>query len=92
MNIKVKFTAQIKKEAGISSEFLEIEQGTTLQKCLSDLAERHSEGFKQILFKEDGEYRNSVLLAINNQQVKYSDNKVLNTGDELMIMSPIAGG
>ena len=92
MNIKLKFTPKIKKEAGISSEFIEIEQGTALQKCLRDLAERHNEGFKQILFKADGEYRNSVLLAINNQQVKYSDNKVLNTGDELMIMSPIAGG
>jgi MoaD family protein len=92
MNIQIKYFAQVKKEAGKGSETLEMEAGINLQSCVEKLSTRHTKSFREMLYDESGAYRDSVILIINNDQVRYAENPELNEGDELMIMSPIAGG
>ena len=92
MNIQIRYFAQVKKEAGKGSETLEMEAGINLQKCIEKLSTRHTKHFKEMLYDESGAYRDSVILIINNDQVRYAENPELKEGDELMIMSPIAGG
>ena len=91
MQIHIKYFAQIKSKAGKSSEVLELENGATLQVCIKKLS-RNDGIIYDILFDESGVYCDTVILVINSQQTRYTENPKMNDGDELMIMSPIAGG
>ena len=92
MQIHIKYFAQIKSKAGKSSEVLELESGATLQRCIEKLSKDNDHGINDILFDESGVYLDAVILVINGQQTRYTENPKMNDGDELMIMSPIAGG
>ena len=92
MKIHIKYFAQIKSKAGKSSEVLELESGGTLQGCIKKLSKENDHGINDILYDESGVYRDAVILVINSQQTRYAENPKMNDGDELMIMSPIAGG
>ena len=92
MQIHIKYFAQIKSKAGKSSEIIELENEATLQDCIEKLSKDNDHGINDILFDESGVYRDAVILVINSQQTRYAENPKMNDGDELMIMSPIAGG
>ncbi len=92
MEIKIRFTAQLKDVVGQGTDKITIEEKENLQSVLSRLTERYGDKFKNILFDESGTYRNSILLVLNQYQINYVDNVVLNDGDEIAIMSPISGG
>lgn len=90
--IKLKFTAQLKEKTGLAVDQIEITNGEKLQSILKRLADRYGKGFATILFDDTGNFRNSILIAINEYQENYKDNPTLKNGDELILMSPIAGG
>ena len=92
MKIDIKYFAQIKREAGKQSAELELKPGTTLQQCIKEVSGINNVGFKNIIFDEFGSYRNAIILVVNSVQVRYDENPEMNDGDELMLMSPIAGG
>lgn len=92
MKIDIKYFAQIKKEAERPSDEVELKPGATVQECLSEVCKKKSASFKNILFDDEGTYRDSVILIVNSVQVRYDENPEMNNGDELMLMSPIAGG
>ena len=90
--IKLKFTAQLKEKAGVAIDQIEIAEGEKLQSILKKLADRYGKDFATILFDDNGAFRNSNLIAINEYQENYKENPTLKNGDELILMSPIAGG
>ncbi len=92
MNIKLRFTAQLKDKAGLSTDQIELNPNEKLQSLLRRLVERYGNDFGEILFDEKGFYRNSNLIAINGYQVNYEENNELNEGDEITILSPVSGG
>ena len=92
MIVEVQFTAQLKREADIGKEQIELDNGKDLRELIHLLFKRYSEGFDAILFDNMGTYRPSVLLVLNGVQVMYDDSNTLHDGDIVTIMSPIAGG
>jgi len=92
MKIQLKYFAQMKKETGKSSEEIEFENGVTLQDCIKSISNKYSQSLYKMLFDESGAYRNTVVLVINNIQTRYSENPKMNDNDEILLMSPIAGG
>ncbi|MCT4586949.1 MAG: MoaD/ThiS family protein [Carboxylicivirga sp.] len=90
--IKVKYTAQLKKAVGKANDVLEVEETVTLEGCLKLLRAKYTDAFTNIVFDEDGHYLNAVLLVVNGVQRDFLDATAMQNGDELMIMSPIAGG
>lgn len=90
--IKVKYTAQLKKAVGKANDLLEIEEAVTIEGCLKLLLAKYTEAFTNIVFDENGNYLNAVLLVVNGVQRDFEDATELQNGDELMVMSPIAGG
>jgi MoaD family protein len=92
MKIEVRFTAQIKREAGRGSEVLDVHEGCSLEQVLTALNGRYTQGFDRILFDERGQYRETAMLVVNGQQVFFHVPQELKEGDVLTIMSPIAGG
>jgi len=92
MKINIKYFAQIKKEAGKPSDILEVPSGASLQECIRKIGDSNTASFKNMLFDESGAYRDTIVLMVNSIQVRYAENPVMHDGDELMLMSPIAGG
>ncbi len=92
MKLKLRFTAQLKDLAGLGTDEITLNENEKLQSSLKIIAERYGEQFTHVLFDENGNYRNSNLIIINQDQVNYDENSALNDGDELTLMSPIAGG
>ncbi len=90
--IKVKYTAQLKKTAGTGEEQIEINDSIGLTELLQTLCGKHDDRFHKMLFNEDGRFSNSVVLVLNGRQIRLEENPVLSDGDELLLLSPIAGG
>lgn len=91
MKIKIKYTAQLKKEAGVSEDWTEVESGIEVEDLLRSIAIGRSDAFRNILFDEENNRRQSILVIHNNEQIE-SEQLRLNENDEILIMSPIAGG
>lgn len=92
MNIKLRFTAQLKDKAGLGTDQIVLNSNEKLQSLLRRLVDKYGHDFGQILFDEKGFYRNSNLIAVNGYQVNYTENSKLNEGDEITILSPVSGG
>ncbi len=92
MRLKVQYTAQLKREAGTAEEEIEIEEAKDLQQVLKLLTASHNRNFYDILFDENGNFRNSVVLVLNGVQIGIDDPISLTDNDELLLLSPIAGG
>ncbi|GAA3554917.1 MoaD/ThiS family protein [Snuella lapsa] len=92
MDITLKFTAQIKDVVGKASDTVTVSNGTNLQELLTNLGMTYGDRFKTILFDEQGAYRHSNLIVIDQSQVNYDDDVTLADGMEITLMSPISGG
>ena len=92
MIIKLRFTAQLKDFAGVGIDKVELGKNEKLQSLLQKLTERYGDRFNDVLFDENGSYRNSNLIVINQTQVDFDENTLLKDRDEVTLMSPIAGG
>ncbi len=63
-----------------------------LQDLIMKLVDKYGSEFKSILFDENGTYRYSNLIVIDQSQVNYDDNTAMTDGVEVTLMSPISGG
>ena len=91
MKIKIKYTAQLKKEAATREEWKDMEASVEIEDLLKELANGKNEKFQNILFDENNRRRQSILVVHNNEQVS-GQVMELRENDEILIMSPIAGG
>jgi molybdopterin converting factor small subunit len=92
MKITMQYTAQLSMEAGCATEKLEIANGTTVAQIIINRAEKHGGKFSNMLLNADGEPVSTIMWVVNGEQVDRLVPHVLQDGDELMLMSPIAGG
>lgn len=90
--IKLRFTAQLKDLAGVGIDEIELTDKEQIHLLLERLVERYDSKFGDILFDKNGDYRHSNLIVINQCQVNYDEDSVLNDGDQVTLMSPISGG
>lgn len=91
IKIKIKYTAQLKKEAATGEEWKDMEASVEIEDLLKELVKGKNEKFQNILFDENNQRRLSILVIHNNEQVSGKGMK-LKENDEILIMSPIAGG
>ena len=92
MKITLQYTAQLSMEAGCATEKLEIAEGTTVKQIIINRAEKHGGKFSTMLLNSEGEPVATIMWIVNGEQVDRSVPHVLQEGDELILMSPIAGG
>ena len=90
--INVKYTAQLRKAAGVAEQKIYIHEKDTLQNLLKKLCQNHSDDLKNLLFDQQAQYRNSVLIVHNGSQIHYHANSALQSGDTILLISPISGG
>lgn len=92
MQIKIKYNAQLKKEAGIGDEVLNLQSGQSFDDLLNIISDKHSNGFRNVIFDDQNRRRRSLLTIRNGTQINGEETLKLNDGDEILLMSPIAGG
>jgi len=92
MIIKLRFTAQLKDAAGVGSDQIELLKNEKIQSFLKRTVDKYGSTYGNILFDEKGMYKHSNLIVVNQVQENYEENTLLNDGDELMLLSPVAGG
>ncbi len=92
MKVSMVYFAQLKDAAGTSSEIVELPDGADLASAVSDAARRHGEAFRKIALDEGGNIRPSLLVTVNGRPAARGAVVELRDGDEISLLSPIAGG
>ncbi len=94
MNIRIVYRGQIKQRTGRSHEDLEVQPGHSLENLLLEIRGRYGREVDAMLFDEQGNFRKMIMIVLNGTQLQAEDLEVtiLKEGDEIMLMSPIAGG
>ena len=90
MQVTVHYLAQLRRAAGCASERLEVELDVTVCDLFHQLAEIHGDGLRTLLLDENCRPHPSLLVFVGEQPAEYSG--VLREGDEITILTPMAGG
>lgn len=91
MKIQVHYAAQAREAAGTPTEQIEWAEGCASSDLLVRLAERHPP-LRPLLLNGAGEPSRSVLVFIDDEQVRVAEPRALKDGDVVTIVSPISGG
>lgn len=94
MKIHFSYTGQLAASAGVAEETVELADGATVLSALRDRMARHGGKFAELLSDDSGQPRSTLLVALNDEQVAGETyaSTVLTDGNNLMLMTPIAGG
>lgn len=92
MQVTIKYFAQVRQAAGVESETLPLRLGVDIQTALVELVKRHGEDFRAIVLDQTGCVRPGLLTVVNGQSVTNPKRHSLADGDELSLISAVAGG
>ena len=91
--ITVTYTGQLAALAGCSEEDVAVDEGATLGPVVDELSRRHGERFRDFLCDEAGQLRPTLLVALDGVQAQGDrGGLILDEVEEVMLMTPIAGG
>lgn len=94
MQVDVYFEAQLRLAMGSEKNSVELEPSATVQDLLVRLTEQHPDELTARLVNNEGIAQRSVLIFVNESPVPYHEitKTMLNDGDSLRLLPPIAGG
>ena len=92
MNVTVEYAAQVKRAAGVASEEVELEAGSTLQSLLGRIVDNHGDPLRRLLLDSVGRLHPSILVFVGENQVRWDDQQELKDRDVVTFLSPISGG
>jgi MoaD family protein len=92
MKVTITYHTQVREAAGISSEQIELIEGTDVTDALNMLANLRGERFRQMVLDENGSVRRELLVAINDEALIRDRRRSLVEGDEVALLGPVAGG
>jgi molybdopterin converting factor small subunit len=90
MQVTVHYLAQLRRAAGCASERLDVNLGVTVCELFHRLAEIHGAAFRTLLLGENCRPHPSLLIFVGEQPAELTG--VLREGDEITILTPMAGG
>ena len=90
MQVTVHYLAQFRRTAGCASERLDVNLGVTVCELFHRLAEIHGGAFRTLLLGENCRPHPSLLIFVGEQPAELSG--LLREGDEITILTPMAGG
>jgi len=94
MPARIQYTAQLRTALRRAEEEIELHERCTLADLLASLASRWQAEAARILLTPAGTLQPSLLVVLNSQVVPVgeADAVVVNPGDVITLMPPIAGG
>jgi molybdopterin converting factor small subunit len=92
MKIAVKYMAQVRHAAGVSSEEVEVAAGCSVPELLTALAAHRGEALRRLLLESSGSPHRAILVFVGERQATTEAPVDLRDGDVVTILSPMAGG
>ena len=92
MQVTINYFAQVRQTTGVESEQVSLDDGINIQAALSELAGRHGEDFRAMVLEQAGNVRPGLLTVVNGQSVPNPQQHRLADGDEISLISAVAGG
>ena len=92
MKVKVEYSAQIKRAAGVSADELDVADDARLQAVIRQAGELRGESVQSILFPEGSELHPSILVFMDDDQVRWADNPCVESCRSVTLVSPVSGG
>jgi len=84
--------AQLKRVAGTAAESLEVAAACRLPDLLRELCERHPAPFAAMVLDPRRQPHPSLLVFLEDQQIRSDDPRPLPDGAEITLLTPMAGG
>ena len=91
MKVVVRYMAQLRQAAGAASEEIELDGAGRVVALLRKLAERHGTVLRRLLLTADDTPQPTLLVFVGDDQADVRT-AVLNDGDAVTLLTPIAGG
>ncbi|MCC7084437.1 MAG: MoaD/ThiS family protein [Pirellulales bacterium] len=92
LRITVELLAQLRHAGGADSLQLALAPPSSLPQALDALAASAADSLRNIVFTDDRKIRPSVIVLVNGEIVAAAENRSLDDGDIITIMTPIGGG
>ena len=95
INVKLRTILSFKKIIGKGEVDIPFEEGTTLEKALDIMVETYGGELETNLFDPDGRtLLQHIRLMVNGRDIAFLNGleTVLQEGDEILILPPVAGG
>jgi len=86
------FFAQVRQAAVVPSERVSLDDGTDLGAALLELAGRFGDDFRGVVLDPSGNVRASLLTLVNGRIVRRDESRRLADGDQVSLISAVAGG
>lgn len=90
MQVTVHYFAQLRRAAGRTAESIDVESGATVAALLARLGALRGEAVRNLLVGADGMPDSTLLVFVGEQPAELS--QTLADGDEVTILTPMAGG
>jgi molybdopterin converting factor small subunit len=94
MKVQVHYSAQLRAAAGQTEHDIDLPESSSLAEMLSLLVASGGDNVRPHLIADNGQVRPSLLIVVNNAVVPSSlaASTVLQHGDQILLLPPIAGG
>ena len=92
MNIKIYYRGQLADHINSTTEEITIDSPISLIDLLNNLAERKDATVNDFIFDENNNFRKSLLIAVDNNQVIDLSTMTIDRDCEITLFPPIAGG
>jgi molybdopterin converting factor small subunit len=91
MRVWVRYLAQLRSAAGVAEEAVELDTPCTASDLAARLAAQHGVALRRLLLDADGRLSPVVLVFVGDAQVG-PDHGLLEEGDMVTLLTPVAGG
>lgn len=92
MNVSFLYFAQVRAAAGAESESIAVSDDTPLRGAVEAVVAKHGDDFRNLVFGKTGEIQASLLVLVNGIPADRSGDAVLKEGDQVSLLSAVAGG
>ncbi len=92
MEVQINYTTQLKAALNVDSERIELPPGSLWSDLLHELCQRHREKSERLLVDPQGNLIPTILVCVNDRQVRPDGGLRLSHGDEITLLSAISGG
>jgi len=95
INVKLRTILNFKKIIGKGEVDVSVEEGTTLEVALDKIVDNYGKELESNLFdSDDGSLLQHIRLMINGRDIAFLNGlqTILQDGDEILILPPVAGG
>ena len=92
MQVTVEYAAQVKQAAGVGSETVELDEGSSVRDLILRVADRHGDPLRRVILGGDGNPHPSILLFVDDNQIRWDSTEPLRDANVVTLLSPVSGG